>query len=386
MNPGQVYFSDTTMRDGEQTPNVAFDLQAKIRIAQQLAKLNVDEIEVGFPGASPEDVKVIQAVAERIRDKRIAVLVRATKGDMDQARIALRQAEKPVANLFIPASDLHIETKLNKTRAEVLQMAVDAVKYARGFFERIVFSAEDATRSDPDFLGEMLAAAIDAGAEVVSIPDTVGYTQPTEFGLLTKKMYQITRDKAHLRVHCHNDLGMAVANTLVAVENGATILSCTINGMGERTGNAALEEVAAALAVRQDYYQCTTNINMKEIYATSSLIRELSGVNFANNKPVVGDAVFAHTAGIHQHAVLKDRRTYEIMSPELVGAPEHGLILSKHTGRHGLLKKLKQLGVENVGDEALSYILSEVKKHAVHKKSLSDDELLAIVDQKPNAN
>lgn len=374
-----IYISDTTLRDGEQAPGVAFDTEAKVLIARQLDRLGVDEIEAGFPSSSQEEVEAIRAVSRIAGGKRVAVLIRALRADVDAARQALRYAERPVATIFAPASDLHIKVKLNQTRDAVLRMVDESIRYARRFFERVTFSTEDGTRAEDDALDQFYRVAIEAGASTVSLPDTVGYAQPEEFGQLVRHVRELVGDRIDLRVHCHNDLGMAVANSLSAIRNGANVVSGTFNGIGERAGNAALEEVLTALVVRRDYYRRAVGINMHEIYATSQLVSRLSRIGVAATKPIVGDNAFVHSAGVHQQGVVRDPQTYQVASPELIGASERGLVLGKHTGRHGLVAKLGQLGVTQVNELPLDAILTEVKRRAIDSKAVDDDALLAIV-------
>ncbi|MCP5048630.1 MAG: 2-isopropylmalate synthase [bacterium] len=372
----RVYIHDTTLRDGEQTPGVCFDIEAKVRIAKQLAKLNVDEIEAGFPSpSSPVEVENIKAIVKNVKGKRIAVLARALEGDIDTARDALKNADIPAVTIFFPASDLHIKKKLGKTKDVALRMVTDSVKYAKRFFKNVTFAPEDSTRASRRYLHKMIQHAIDAGATMISIPDTVGYIQPTEFGRMIKGIKNITKETVNLRVHCHNDMGVAVANSLVAIENGANTVSGTINGIGERVGNAALEEVIMALYVRKDHYNRYTDIRNHEIYETCRLISELSGVKVQRNKAIIGENAYTHTAGIHQAGVLKDPNTYQILFPDLVGAPNGKIKMGKHVGRHSLKDKLTRLGVNNLSDTDIAQILLEVKK----RNEVSDEDLLNFV-------
>jgi 2-isopropylmalate synthase len=312
---------DTTLRDGEQSPGVSLNPQEKLEIARQLARLGVDVIEAGFPVASPGDFAAVQAVAEEVKGPYICGLARAVAKDVERAWEAVRRAENPCIHTFIATSDIHMKHKLNKKPDEVLRMAVDAVRLARSYVEMVEFSAEDATRSDRDFLCEIFAAVLGAGAKIINIPDTVGYTTPQEFYDLITYIREYTPgiDQAIISVHCHNDLGLAVANSLAAVKAGAQQIECAINGLGERAGNAALEEVVMALHTRQDQYQAITNVATEQIYRTSRLVCALTGVSVQPNKAIVGDNAFAHESGIHQDGVLKERTTYEIMTPESIG-------------------------------------------------------------------
>ena len=316
-----IQFFDTTLRDGEQTPGVSLNVQEKVEIAKQLARLGVDVIEAGFPIASPGDFAAVQAIAEQVEGPVIAALARALPKDIDRAYEALKAGKRVRIHTFLATSKIHMEHKLRKTPDEVLKMTAEAIRYAKGLVQDVEFSAEDATRSDPAFLAEVFATAIEAGATVINIPDTVGYAMPREFGRLIQYLFDHTPgiDKVTVSVHCHNDLGLAVANSLAAVEQGVTQVECTINGLGERAGNAALEELVMALQTRSDYFNVQTNINTRQIYRTSRLVSSLTGVNVQPNKAIVGENAFAHESGIHQDGVLKERTTYEIMTPNPLG-------------------------------------------------------------------
>jgi 2-isopropylmalate synthase len=317
----RIYVFDTTLRDGEQSPGVSLNVQDKLEIARELVKLRVDVIEAGFPIASIGDFEAVKAVAQHVKGATIAGLARASKLDIDRAWEAIQPAEAPRIHTFIATSDIHLQYKLKLTRDEVLERAITAVKYAKKYTSDVEFSAEDASRSDPEFLYKIFTAVITAGATTINIPDTVGYTTPHEFGKLIRGIKENVPniDKAIISVHCHNDLGMAVANSLAALENGAQQLECTINGLGERAGNAALEELVMALHTRKDYYNVDLNINTREIYRASRLVSTLTGVNVQPNKAIVGANAFAHESGIHQHGVLNNSSTYEIMKPETIG-------------------------------------------------------------------
>lgn len=376
-----VQISDTTLRDGEQAAGVAFGLDDKLAIARQLDRLGVDEIEAGFPGSSEAEVEAIQAVSKVVTGRRTAVLVRALRRDIDKGTEALKYAEQPVATVVAPVSELHIRVKFGKTRDELLAMTEDAVQYACKRFQQVIFSAEDVTRADTESLERFYLTALSAGATMVSIPDTVGYAQPEEFGMLVAHVRGLVGPDIDVRIHCHNDLGVGVANSLAAVRHGANIVSCTFNGIGERAGNAALEEIVAALAIREDYYKRTTRLKLDEIYATSQLVSRLSGIAIGATKPIVGANAFAHSAGIHQQGVLRDRTTYEIASPTLVGAPERGLVIGKHTGHHGLQAKLSQLQIDLPSRDAIDAVLAEVKLRAHNGATIDDATLLSIVDR-----
>lgn len=376
-----IFIFDTTLRDGEQSPGVTLNVKEKVAIAKQLAKLGVDCIEAGFPIASPGDFESVKAIAESVEGPEIAGLCRANKKDIDRAWEALKGAGKPRLHIFLATSPIHMKHKLNKTNDEVLQMAVEAVKYAKKLTENIEFSAEDAFRSEMDFLCKVVEAVIDAGANVVNIPDTVGYATPEEFGAFIKTIHERVPniDKAVISVHCHNDLGMATANSLAAMENGARQIEVAMNGIGERAGNAALEEIVMSIYTRQQYYNKKTNINLSEIYRTSKLVSHLSGMQIQANKAVVGANAFAHESGVHQDGVLKERETYEIMNPEMIGIHKSNIVLGKHSGRHAFKTELKKLGFELEG-ESLQVAFDRFKELCDRKKEISDDDLIALVD------
>jgi len=376
----RVYIFDTTLRDGEQSPGVTLNVQEKLEIAHQLAKLNVDVIEAGFPVASPGDFAAVQEIARQVRGPVIAALARANPEDIDRAWEALKEAERPRIHTFIATSDIHLKHKLRKSRDEVLELAVAAVKRAKSYTEDVEFSAEDAFRSDLDYLCQVVEAVIDAGATVVNIPDTVGYATPFEFGEFIAEIRRRVRniDKVVLSVHCHNDLGLAVANSLAAVENGATQVECAVNGLGERAGNAALEEIVMALYTRKAYFKKETAINLKEIYRTSKLVSTLTGMPIQPNKAIVGKNAFLHESGIHQDGVLKERATYEIMNPELIGLPQSNIVLGKHSGRHAFRERLAELGYI-LQDEELDKAFARFKELADRKKEITDRDLEAIV-------
>ena len=378
----RVYIFDTTLRDGEQSPGVSLNTNEKIQIARQLARLGVDIIEAGFPISSPGDFEGVRAVAREVKGVTVAGLARANIKDIDRAWEALRQAEQPRIHTFIATSDIHLKYKLRLSREQVLEAAVAAVKHARSYTEDVEFSAEDASRSDPEFLCQVLAAAIEAGAGVVNIPDTVGYAIPGEWGGFIKSIYNRVPgiDKVIVSIHCHNDLGMAVANSLVAVANGARQVEGAINGIGERAGNAALEEVIMALYTRKDRFGLYTGARTEEIYRTSRLVSTLTGMKVQANKAVVGNNAFAHEAGIHQDGVLKERTTYEIMSPAMVGLSKSNLVLGKHSGRHAFRQRLEDMGF-SLGDEELSRAFEHFKKLADKKSDITDEDIEAIVEE-----
>lgn len=377
----RIYIFDTTLRDGEQSPGVSLNNDEKVAIAQQLARLGVDVIEAGFPISSPGDFSSVRRIAREVRGPIITGLARANEKDIRRAYEALKEAERSRIHTFIATSDIHMKHKLCKSKEEVKEMAVEAVKLAKSLVDDVEFSAEDASRSDVNFLCDIFTLAIEAGANVINIPDTVGYTTPWEFGEFIKAICQGTPniDKAVISVHCHNDLGLAVANSLAAVRNGARQIEVAVNGIGERAGNAALEEVVMALYTRRTYLGLTTNINTKEIYRTSRMVSTMSGMNIQPNKAVVGKNAFAHESGIHQDGVIKERETYEIMNPEMVGISSNKLILGKHSGRHAFKLQLNELGYKLEG-EALDRAFRKFKELADRKKEILDEDLIMLVD------
>src|SRR5436190_9776936 len=330
---------DTTLRDGEQSPGCSMNLPEKVRLARKLEELGVDIIEAGFPIASEGDYAAVQAVAAECRQVTVAALCRTAPQDVQRAAAALRGAAHPRIHTFVATSDIHLEYKLKKTRSEVIEMTRNTVRLARSFAEEVEFSAEDATRSDVDYLCEVFAAAVDQGATILNVPDTVGYTLPNEFSeLVCKVRDRVIGDRTDITisVHCHNDLGLAVANSLAAVTAGARQIECTINGIGERAGNASLEEVVMAMNVRGDRLPFATGINTRELYSASQLLSQTIGFGVQPNKAIVGRNAFAHEAGIHQHGVISNPLCYEIMTPESVGVPANELVLAKHSARHAL--------------------------------------------------
>src|SRR5213594_2285919 len=343
----RVKIFDTTLRDGEQSPGCSMNLPEKLRLARKLEELGVDIIEAGFPIASDGDFAAVKAVAAKCRDVTVAALCRTAEPDVIRAAEALRGAAHPRIHTFVATSDIHLEYKLKKTRAEVIEMTRNAVRLARSFAEEIEFSAEDATRSDIDYLCDVFAAAVDEGATILNVPDTVGYTLPNEFSELVRTIRKrVVRDREDITisVHCHNDLGLAVANSLAAIDAGARQVECTINGIGERAGNASLEEVVMAMNVRGDRLRFESGIDAREIYSTSQLLSQIIGFGVQPNKAIVGRNAFAHEAGIHQHGVISNPLCYEIMTPESVGVPANKLVLGKHSGRHALSLRYAELG------------------------------------------
>jgi len=372
---------DTTLRDGEQSPGCSMNLQEKIEVARQLEKLGVDVIEAGFAISSPGDFQSVKTVAETVKNARVASLARALKKDIDSAYEAVKGAVSPRIHTFLATSPIHMEYKLRMKPEDVLAQAVEMVKYAKSYCADVEFSAEDASRSEPEFLFRVFEAVIAAGATCINVPDTVGYSMPEEFGALIKSIKENVKgiEKVDLSVHCHNDLGLAVANSLAAIRAGATQAECTINGIGERAGNAALEEIVMAVATRQDFFGYTTNINTKQIYNSSRLISAITGVPVQPNKAVVGKNAFAHEAGIHQHGVLANKKTYEIMTPESIGLPENAIVLGKHSGKHAFCERLKELGYV-LDEQRVNECFERFKELADRKKEVSDMDLRALVE------
>ena len=348
MADSKVIIFDTTLRDGEQSPGCSMNLAEKLRMARQLDRLGIDVIEAGFPIASDGDFEAVQSIAREIRRPSIAALARTTPEDILRAWRAVSDAARPRIHTFLATSDIHLEHKLRITREEAIQRAREAVGLAHSLCEDVEFSPEDATRTDLDFLCAVVEAAIDAGASTINIPDTVGYTTPREFTKIIETIRATVRgaERATISVHCHNDLGLAVANTIAAIEAGARQVECTINGIGERAGNASLEEIVMALRVRNDVMPFATAVVTSELYPASQLLTELTGVSVQPNKAIVGRNAFAHEAGIHQDGVIKNPLTYEIMTPQSVGVPDSKLVLGKHSGRHALGLRYEQLGYE----------------------------------------
>jgi 2-isopropylmalate synthase len=376
----KIRIFDTTLRDGEQSPGASMNLEEKIRLARQLERLNVDVIEAGFPNSSPGDFESVKRISQEIQKPQIAGLSRTTPGDIDRAWEALKYARNPLIHVFIATSDIHLKNKLRKSREEVLEEAKRAVAYAKKYTPEIEFSAEDATRSDPDYLAQVVEAAIDAGATVINIPDTVGYTTPTEYGKLICFLRQKVKniDRAILSVHCHDDLGLAVANSLAAVEKGARQVECTINGIGERAGNASLEEIVMSIQTRRDFFSLSMGIVTEQIYPSSRLLSSITGILVPPNKAIVGANAFAHEAGIHQDGVLKDKTTYEIIRPESVGISQSTLVLGKHSGRHAFRDRVKSLGYD-LSEVHLNQAFQRFKELADKKKQIFDEDLEAII-------
>ncbi len=390
----KLQLCDTTLRDGEQTPGVHFNKQHKIDIAKQIAKCGADTVEAGFPASSEGDFSAVQAVAQLSADNRmnnatVSALARLTKLDIDRVAEALKPAKRKRLHIFIATSDIHLEHKLHKTRAQILEDISDLTKYSKSLnlFDEIEFSPEDATRTDRDFLLQTTTLAAQSGADIINIPDTVGYTTPDEFkSLITSVKSHLAAQNLHpkISVHCHNDLGMAVANSLAAVAAGAEIIECTVNGLGERAGNAAFEEIVMAVHTRRDAIIPGTTvecgINTHEIMETSRLVASLSGIPLAPNKAVVGRNAFAHSSGIHQHGVMNDSRTYEIMSPEEVGLHSSTIVLGKLSGRHAFAERLSSLGY-SLDEQGIVNTFSRFKEIADKKRTMTDDDIRAIVGE-----
>ena len=373
---------DTTLRDGEQSPGASMNLQEKMEIAQALVNLGVDVIEAGFPIASPGDFEAVQEISNNIRGAVVCGLARCNEKDIDRAWEALKGALEPRIHVFLATSAIHREFKLKMDKQEIIQRAIAGVTRAKSYCDNIEFSPEDAARTEIDFLCEVVEAAIDAGATTVNIPDTVGYAMPTQMGNTIRQLRERVPniDKAVISVHCHNDLGLAVANSLAAVENGAGQVECTINGIGERAGNCSLEEITMALRTRSDYYNAGTRINTPRLVPTSRLVSNITGIHVQRNKAIVGRNAFAHEAGIHQDGMLKEPSTYEIMRPEDVGFTKTDLVLGKHSGRAALADRAKALGYHLTGEQ-LQSVFEEFKMLADKKKEIYDSDIAALAEQ-----
>jgi 2-isopropylmalate synthase len=377
----RVVIFDTTLRDGEQSPGASMNLEEKMRIAELLQEMGVDVIEAGFPVASNGDFQAVNEIAKIIKGSTICGLARSARGDIERAADALKPAERRRIHTFISTSPLHMKYKLQMEPEEVLQAVIDSVTYARNFTDDVEWSPEDGSRTEHDFLCRTVEAAITAGATTINVPDTVGYAVPEEFGALIAMLIERVpnSDKAIFSTHCHNDLGLAVANSLAGVANGARQVECTINGLGERAGNAALEEVVMALRTRQDLLPYTTGIETECITRASKLVSTITGFVVQPNKAIVGANAFAHESGIHQDGMLKHAQTYEIMTPESVGLNQSKLVMGKHSGRHAFRVKLKELGYE-LGDNAVNDAFRRFKDLADKKKDVYDEDLVALVD------
>lgn len=380
MTTERVAVFDTTLRDGEQSPGCSMNLDEKLRIARQLEQLGVDVIEAGFPIASEGDFAAAEAVANSCRQVTVAALCRTSEQDVARAAEALAGAAHPRIHTFVATSDIHLQHKLRKTRNEVLEMTRTSVRMARNYAEEVEFSAEDATRSDVDYLCEVFAAAVDEGATILNVPDTVGYTLPSEFAsLIATVRERVVGERAvTISVHCHNDLGLAVANSLAAIAAGARQVECTINGIGERAGNASLEELVMAMHVRSDQLDFNVGVNTRELYPTSQLLSSIIGFEVQPNKAIVGRNAFAHEAGIHQHGVINNPLCYEIMTPESVGVPNNSLVLGKHSGRHALGLRYEELGY-SLEHAELDAAYRRFTALADRKKRIYDQDLISLL-------
>jgi len=381
MKEDRVIIFDTTLRDGEQSPGASLSVKDKVQIAKQLERLGVDIIEAGFPVSSDAQFEGVQACAAEVKNAAVCGLARALEEDITTAYNALKDAVKPRIHTFIATSPIHMERKLRKNPREVLEMAVEAVRLARSCVDDVEFSGEDAFRSDPGFLKEVVSAVIEAGATTVNIPDTVGYAIPSEFGEFVRDIIENVPNLGDtvISVHCHNDLGLAVANSLMAVRNGARQVEVAVNGLGERAGNASLEEVVMALKVRKDFLGIDTKINTREIYRTSQLVSNLTGIRVQPNKAIVGANAFAHESGIHVDGLLKERATYEIMTPESIGLTDMKIVLGRHSGRHGFQKRLEDMGYRLTPEE-VDAAFERFLKVADKKKEVFDEDIAAIVE------
>ncbi|MBW1764103.1 MAG: 2-isopropylmalate synthase, partial [Deltaproteobacteria bacterium] len=378
----RVIIFDTTLRDGEQSPGASMNVAEKLHLAVQLEKLGADVIEAGFPAASPGDFEAVRAISQKVDNIQVAGLARTSKGDIDAAWGAIKEATNPRIHTFIATSDIHLEHKLRMSRDEVVQTAIESVKYAKAFTDNVEFSAEDASRSDWDYLCRVFEAVIEAGATTINIPDTVGYAMPGEFGELVAYVHEHTPNinKAVISVHCHNDLGLATANSFAGVNSGARQVEVTMNGIGERAGNTSLEEIAMTIQTRGGLLNLKTGINTKEIFPTSRLVSMVSGIVVQPNKAVVGANAFAHEAGIHQDGVLKNRMTYEIMDPEMIGLSSNRLVLGKHSGRHAFRDKLKSLGYD-FNSEEIDRLFVKFKELADKRKEIFNEDVEALVGE-----
>jgi len=377
----RVIIFDTTLRDGEQSPGASLNTAEKLEIARALAQMKVDVIEAGFPIASPGDFEAVSRVAAEVTGVTVAGLARALEKDIVRAHEAVKAAERPRIHVFLATSKIHMEHKLKKAKEEILRLAVEGTRLARNFCDDVEFSPEDASRTEPDFLCQVVEAVIDAGATTVNIPDTVGYAEPEQFGELiaTLRSRVPNIDKAIISVHCHNDLGLAVANSLAAVKAGARQVECTVNGLGERAGNASLEEIVMNLKTRRDFFGADTGIATQRLVPMSKLVASLTGIFVQRNKAIVGINAFAHEAGIHQHGVLAHSACYEIMRPEDVGLQKSDIVIGKHSGHHAIGERARELGYE-LDDEMLRQVVDEVKALADKKKEIFDDDIRMIIE------
>lgn len=371
---------DTTLRDGEQSPGASMNVDEKIQVAKQLVRLGVDIIEAGFPIASPGDFEAVKRIANEIHGATIAGLARAKEEDIRRAWEAIKDAPQKRIHTFHSTSDIHLKYQFRVSREEALKRSVEMVKLARSLVDDVEFSPMDATRTEIPYLLDVVWAVIEAGASTVNIPDTVGYTTPTEFGSMIKAVKDRIGDKAVISVHCHNDLGLAVANSLAAIMNGAGQVECTINGIGERAGNCSMEEIVMSLQTRKDFYNAVTTINTREIIRTSRLVSRITGISVQPNKAIVGANAFAHESGIHQDGLLKEKMTYEIIKPEDIGLHRTELVLGKHSGRHAFKERLKELGYE-LSPEEIEIAFEKFKRLADQKKSIFDEDIETLVSE-----
>lgn len=376
----RIKIFDTTLRDGEQSPGASMNHEEKLEIASALVELGVDVIEAGFPIASPDDFDAVRAIANTFKGVEIAGLCRSNDADIDRAWEALQGGDNPRIHVFLATSAIHREFKLNMTPEQIIDRAVAGVRRAKGYCDNVEFSTEDAIRTEIDFLCRVVEAVIDAGATTVNLPDTVGYAVPAQMTqMISTVLNRVPNvDRAVISVHCHDDLGLAVANSLAGVEAGAGQIECTINGIGERAGNCSLEEVVMAMRVRSDYFNCDTRVNSRRLVPTSRLVSRITGLEVQRNKAIVGRNAFAHEAGIHQDGMLKEPSTYEIMRPEDVGFEKSDLVLGKHSGRAALADRARSLGFE-LSDEQLKRVFGEFKKLADKKKEITDDDIRQLI-------
>ncbi len=376
----KVYIFDTTLRDGEQSPGCSMTVPEKLRMAAKLVDLGVDIMEAGFPIASEGDWEAVRRVSEEFPAVRVAALARATKGDVERAASSLEKARRPRIHTFIATSDIHLEFKLKKTRQQVLEDAVRAVELARKYVDDVEFSAEDATRTDIAYLEEISLAVVAAGASTVNLPDTVGYSVPEDYAERIGRIARLLGDRAIISVHCHDDLGLAVANSLAAIKAGARQIECTMNGIGERAGNCSLEEVVMVMKTRRDFYPFETNIVTEQLYPASQLLSSIITFGPQPNKAIVGANAFAHEAGIHQDGYLKNKSTYEIIDPKSVGVPAGKLILGKHSGRHALKERVKELGYAELSKEQLDMVYDCFTNAADNKKGFTNEEITEFIE------
>ena len=378
----RIIIFDTTLRDGEQSPGASMNKAEKLRIATQLEKLGVDVIEAGFPAASEDDFLAVKTIAETLKNTQVAALCRTAEGDINRGWEAIKNAANPRIHTFLATSDLHMEYKLKMSREQVIEQTIKSVRQAAAFTDNVEFSAEDGSRSDPDFLCKVFEAAIDSGATTINLPDTVGYAIPAEFSELVTYVMKNTpnMDKAVLSVHCHNDLGLATSNTLSAVTAGARQVEVTINGIGERAGNTSLEEIVMTLATRPNFFPQTCSIDTTKLYPASRLVSMITGIMVQPNRAIVGANAFAHEAGIHQDGILKNPMTYEIMKPETIGLSKNNLVLGKHSGKHALKNHVEEMGY-SLNDEELKVVFEKFKRLADKKKTIMDEDIEAIVNE-----